>query len=74
MATQIISAIIAIAVPILFSLLVAKYPNFPLNLESVTSLIVWVAGLFIAGAKLRDAQMFYKFQKDQAGPHPYKMK
>jgi len=74
MATQIIAAIIAIAVPILFSLLVAKYPNFPLNLESVTSLVVWFAGLFIAGAKLRDAQMLYKYKKDQSQKPYYRTK
>jgi hypothetical protein len=51
-------------------MLIAKYPNFPLNLESVTSLVVWIAGLFIAGAKLRDAQMLYKFKKDQSAK-PY---
>lgn len=66
MSSKIIAAIIAIAVPILFSMLIAKYPSFPMNLESVTSLVVWIAGLFFAGAKLRDAQMLYQFKKDQS--------
>lgn len=74
MLPKIVTAIIAIALPILFSLLVAKYPNFPLTLESVTSLVLWLAGLFVAGAKARDIQMYYRFQKDQASTHPYKMK
>lgn len=74
MTQKLIAAIIAIALPILFSLLVAKYPNFPLTLESVTALVLWIVGLFVAGAKARDAQMYWKFQKDQAGPYPYKMK
>lgn len=52
---DIIKALVAALVPILYAIIIAKYPNFPLSLEQTIALILWVLGLFFAGWHARGA-------------------
>ena len=49
---RLLKALIAALVPVLYSLLKAHYPDFPLESDQVLALILWIVGLLIGGWQL----------------------
>lgn len=54
MLKPILKAMISALIPILYSLLVAKYPNFPLSSEQLLALILWILGIGVGGWQLNN--------------------
>jgi len=44
-----LKAVIAVLVPFFFTMLIAKYPDFPLTADQLVSLVLWLVGLVIGG-------------------------
>lgn len=60
MIKQIILALIAAMVPLLYSLLIAKFPEFPLTADQLLAVAVWIVGLIFAGTRLQRIAYIYK--------------
>ena len=53
MLKDLIKALLVPAVAFLFSLFIARFPDFPLDSKQVLAVILWVVGLLYSGAKLK---------------------
>ena len=60
---QIVLALVAALVPLLYSLLIAKFPDFPLSADQLLAFAVWIVGLLFAGAKLHHAFVIFKVKR-----------
>jgi len=60
MLAKLIQAIIAALVPILYTLLLNWFPDFPLPESDLINLLVWITSYFIAGGKTKSAIIEYK--------------
>lgn len=49
---NIVFAIIGIIVPVLYSYITSKFPNFPLTQDQILALLIWAAGFFFSGANV----------------------
>jgi len=57
---EIIKAFIAVLIPLLFTALIAKYPDFPLTAQQLVALALWLVGLLFAGAKIAKVREIYR--------------
>jgi len=60
---QILKGIIGVIVPVIYSLIVASFPDFPLADEQFLELILWAVGLLIGGWQLNNARKVAQLKK-----------
>lgn len=46
-------SMLAVLLPLLYSLLLGKYPDFPLNQGETVALLLWLIGLLVGGWNLK---------------------
>ena len=57
---KLIKAMLAPLVAFLFSILVAHYPNFPLDGKTFFALILWIISLFYSGIQVKSWHVTWK--------------
>ena len=62
MLRQIIEAVIAVIVPILFSLFKNSFPDFPLLESDIVELLLWAVGLIFSAVKGNNAYKIHKIE------------
>lgn len=55
---NVLYAVLSALIPLGFSALTGKYPDFPLDLGSFTAAILWIVGLAVGGWQLNTAKNY----------------
>lgn len=63
MVKKIIKAAIAALVPILYSIIITKFPEFPISQNEIVEALLWVIGIFFAGGYANSAKTEFKNNK-----------
>ena len=65
MVKKLIASAISALIPALYSLIISKWPEFPLSSNDIIEALVWAVGLFFSGgyansakAELKSKQLF----------------
>ena len=61
---NVILAVLGSVIPFLYSALVGKFPDFPLDQSNFLAIIIWVVGLAIGGWNLKSIHVKMKANRE----------
>ena len=60
---KLIKAVLAPIIAFLYSVIIAHYPNFPIDAKTLLALVLWIISLFYSGLKVKDYHVWRTEQK-----------
>lgn len=60
---NVLSAVVSVLVPFIYTALIEEYPDFPLAQVEFIEAIVWIVGLVVGGWNIKSARLIYLEKK-----------